>query len=92
MPDQEAKAGSAASAKTSANTLTAAMIVGAIMLVVVGTMLPALAGLTDPEATWIPLVFYALAAAEVLIAFYLRAMIKRTQRSKASSGGTIQRQ
>ncbi len=74
------------------NILAAAMIFGAVLTAGIGTMVPSLAGMTGPEATWIRLLFYAIAATEVILALWLRSRIIKAQRPPAKSGGTIQRQ
>lgn len=95
MTDRNMKTGSAAAAnplvRINANVLTAAMIVGAIMLAVIGAMLPDWVGLPGPETRWLSYGFYVLAAGEVLLAFYLRAMIRKAQKSAAARGGIIER-
>lgn len=73
------------------NVLAGAMIVGAILVAVIGTLMPSLVELTGPEAIWIPVIFYGIAAFEVVIALYLRARLLKARRP-LSSGGTIQRQ
>jgi hypothetical protein len=87
MPDRKNQP--AALAKVNANAVAGAMIIGAAMLVFVGAMLPGWAQFSGPEATWLSIAFYVLAAAEVGIAFYLRAFIRKAQRSPNS--GVIQR-
>jgi len=79
MPDQKNQ--SAALAKVIANAVAGAMIIGAAMLVFVGMMMPGWAQFSGPEATWLSIAFYVVAAAEVGIAFYLRAFIRKAQRS-----------
>lgn len=74
------------------NVLAAAMIFGAILTAGVGTMVPGLAELTGPEASWIPWLFYAAAAIEVILALWLRARLLKVQGPARPSGGTIQRQ
>ena len=75
MPDRKNQP--AALAKVNANAVAGAMIIGAAMLVFVGAMLPGWAQFSGPEATWLS------------IAFYLRAFIRKAQRSPNS--GVIQR-
>lgn len=74
------------------NIVAGAMIVGAIVIAVIGTMTPSLLELAGPEATWVPLLFYGVAAFEVVMALYLRARLIKAQRPPAATGGTIQRQ
>lgn len=71
--------------------LMASMLVGALMIAVIGTLLPDWAGLTGTPAVVIPLVFYAVAAVDVAIALWLRARLKKAQQSSARSGGPVQR-
>jgi hypothetical protein len=71
--------------------VTAAILVGAAMIAAIGTFVPELTGMTGPEALWIRLVFYLVAAADVGIALWLRARIRRAQRTDRD-GGTVQRQ
>lgn len=77
--------------KVNADLVMAMVVAGAIVLAVFGTFLPSLAALDGPEATWIPLMFYAFAIIDIGIAFYLRSVIKKAQRSSAG-GTTVQRQ
>jgi hypothetical protein len=77
--------------KANPNIVTGAVIAGAILLALVGAMLPGWAGMAGPEATWIPLVFYALAVVDVGIALYLRSFLRKLKRDRAA-GGTIRRQ
>jgi hypothetical protein len=95
MTERNAKTGSAAAnplVGINANVLTAAMILGAGLLAFIGAMLPDWVGLPGPETRWLSYAFYVLAAGEVLLAFYLRAMIRKAQKSAAKGGGTIERQ
>lgn len=80
-----------APAKVNPNIVPGAMIVGAIITAVIGALMPNLIGLTGPEATWIPLVFYAIAALEIGIALFFRRHLIRTQQGQRP-GGTIERQ
>lgn len=91
MPSQDTDGKPADLSHVNANAVTAAMFVFAVMLAFVGTMVPDWAGMTGPEATWIPFVFYAMAIADVGVALYLRHFIRKAQRNNAP-GGTIQRQ
>ena len=74
------------------NILAAAMIFGAILIAVIGTMAPALAGITGPEAAWIPFLFYAVAAVEVALALWLRARLIKARDAARPGGGAVQRQ
>ncbi len=73
------------------NVLFAAMIFGAILVAVIGTTVPALAGITGPEAAWIPFLFYAVAAVEVILALWLRARLIKARDRARPGGGTVQR-
>lgn len=69
--------------------LLAALLAGACLVAVIGTLLPGLIGLSGPPAIIIPLVFYAIAAIDVGIAFWLRARLRKAGQSKS---GPVQRQ
>jgi hypothetical protein len=71
--------------------LVAAILAGAAIIAVIGTFLPDLIGMTGPEAIWVRVVFYAVAAADVGIALWLRARIRRI-RQEGQGAGTVQRQ
>jgi hypothetical protein len=62
---------------------------GAVIIAAVGTFLPGLIGLSGTPAIIIPLVFYAVAAIDVGVAFWLRAKIRAARRQ---SGSPVQRQ
>lgn len=68
--------------------VVAAILVGAALIAVIGTFVPDLIGMTGPEALWVRLAFYAVAAADVGIALWLRARIRRARQGPA---GTVQR-
>jgi hypothetical protein len=61
----------------------------ALMLVVLGTILPDMAELPEPFGLVMRLVLYAVAAGDVVLAFWFRSRMKKT---RAGTGGTIQRQ
>ncbi|WP_119302628.1 hypothetical protein [Dongia deserti] len=85
MPDQTRKPPS------SVATITmAAVLVGAVITAAIGAFLPGLIGLTGTPAIVLQLVFYAVAAIDVAIAFWLRARIRKAASSR--TGGTVQRQ
>lgn len=67
----------------------AAILLGAVILAVIGTFLPDLIGLTGWPAIAMRLVFYAIAAIDVAIAFWLRARIRK---AGSRGSGTVQRQ
>ena len=73
------------------NLLAGAMIFGAVLTAVIGTAVPALAEMTGPEATWIPFVFYAIAALEVILAMWLRARLIKALGAARPGAGTVQR-
>ena len=56
-----------------ATIVMAAILVGAVMIAVIGTFLPGWVGLTGGPAIAMQLVFYAIAAVDVAVAFWLRA-------------------
>lgn len=81
MPDDNAKAPN----NTAATVLTAAIISGAVIIAALGTFLPDLIGLEGTPAMIVRLVFYAVAAIDVAIAFWLRARIAK---ARQTGGGT----
>lgn len=70
--------------------VTAAILVGAVMIAVIGTFLPGWAGLTGMPAVALQLVFYAIAAIDVAIALWLRARLRKARRPDDS--GPVRRQ
>jgi len=62
---------------------------GAVIIAAIGTFLPGLIGLSGTPAIIIPPVFYAVAAIDVGVAFWLRAKIRAARRQ---SGSPVQRQ
>jgi len=83
------------SSRTAPMVVVASVLAGAVFVAIFGTLLPTLAGITGAPATWIPIVFYAVAVADVLIALWLwrklKAMLPRRRtagRCSASSGGS----
>lgn len=68
--------------------VVAAILVGAVLIAAIGTFVPDLIGMTGPEAVWVRLVFYVVAAVDVGLALWLRARIRRAQQR---GGGTVQR-
>jgi hypothetical protein len=83
MPDDSAKAPS------SASILTAAIVSGALFVAVVGTFLPDVIGLEGVPALVFRLVFYAVAAVDVAIAFWLRGRINKARQARGR-GNTVQ--
>ena len=75
----------------SASVVTAAVISGAVIIAVLGTFLPDLIGLEGTPALVIRLVFYAVAAIDVAIAFWLRARIAKARQASSRGGNTVHR-
>ena len=75
----------------SASVLTAAVISGAVIIAVLGTFLPDLIGLEGTPALALRLVFYAVAALDVAIAFWLRARINKARQASGRSDNTVHR-
>jgi hypothetical protein len=84
MPDDKTKAPNPAAT----SVLTAAIISGAVIIAAIGTFLPDLIGLEGTPAIVLRLVFYAVAAIDVAVAFWLRARLAKTRQA---GGGTVQR-
>jgi hypothetical protein len=76
-------------APNSASILTAAILSGAVIIAVLGTFLPDLIGMEGTPALALRLVFYAVAAIDVAIAFWLRGRIGKAR--QARSGNSVQR-
>lgn len=74
-----------------ARAVLIAVLFGAVMIAIIGTFVPDLAGFEGPEAVWIRVVFYVVAALDVAIAFWLRARLRKAKQG-ANHGGTVQRQ
>jgi len=85
MPD------TAPSSPDSARAVVVAVLFGAVLVAIIGTFVPNLAGFEGPEAVWIRVVFYVVAVLDVVIAFWLRAKLSKAKRG-ANQGGTVQRQ
>ena len=85
MPDDSAKA------PNSATVVMAAVISGAVIIAVLGTFLPDLIGMEGTPALVLRLVFYAVAAIDVAIAFWLRARIAKARQAGGRSGNTVHR-
>lgn len=71
--------------------LPAAMFASAIIFAIMGTVLPSWLEFPEPAGLILRVAFYAVAAVDIAIAFWLRARLKKAQRA-ARSGGTVQRQ
>jgi len=80
-------------APTSATSgvLTAAILSGAVIIAAIGTFLPDLIGMEGTPALVLRLVFYAVAAIDVAIAFWLRARINKARQASGRSGSTVHR-
>lgn len=91
MPDETASPAPAAAADPAINILTGVLIGGAVLIAILGTLLPGWLGMTGSIGLVLSLAFYAVAATDVAIAFWLRARMKKAPRMTAP-GGTVQRQ
>ncbi len=78
-------------APNSATVVMAAVMSGAVIIAVLGTFLPDLIGMEGTPALVLRLVFYAVAAIDVAIAFWLRARIAKARRASGRSGNTVHR-
>ena len=78
-------------APNSATVVMAAVISGAVIIAALGTFLPDLIGMEGTPALVLRLVFYAVAAIDVAIAFWLRARITKAQQTSGRSGNTVHR-
>ncbi|HEX6120623.1 MAG TPA: hypothetical protein VFZ03_14335 [Dongiaceae bacterium] len=65
------KPGSAGGARTVPAIVAVSVLAGAAMVAIVGTLLPGWVGITGAPAIWIPIVFYAVALIDVLVARWL---------------------
>jgi hypothetical protein len=75
------------------NFVVGAMIVGAIIFAAMGTWMPGALDLTGPDTTIMRLTLYGMAVADVAVALFLRAQMRKARRgSDAKPGGTVQRQ
>jgi protein-S-isoprenylcysteine O-methyltransferase Ste14 len=79
------------SARPAPIAVVASVLAGAVLVAVIGTLLPGLAGITGAPAIWIPIVFYAVAVVDVLIALWLWRRLKAMRQSSAHSSGPVQR-
>jgi hypothetical protein len=73
-------------AKSTPIVLVASVLVGAVLVATIGTLVPGLAGITGAPAFWIPVVFYAIAVADVLVALWLWRKLKAMRPSSHGSG------
>jgi hypothetical protein len=89
MPDDSSKA------PNSATVVMAAVISGAVIIAVLGTFLPDLIGMEGTPALVLRLVFYAVAAIDVAIAFWLRRRIAKARQMDVGArrqSGPVERQ
>lgn len=77
------------SSKPANPAIIVVLLFSAVMLVVLGTILPGMMELPEPGGLIMRLALYAAAAGDVAIALWFRSRMKRT---RAGTGGTIQRQ
>ena len=77
-------------APNSALVLWAAIVSGAVIIAVLGTFLPDLIGIEGTPALIFRLVFYAVAAIDVAIAFWLRGRINKARQARGRRDNTIQ--
>ena len=84
MPDHSAKA------PNSASILTAAILSGALVIAAVGTFLPDLIGMDGTPGLVLRLVFYAVAAVDVAVAFWLRGRINKARQASGRRDNTVQ--
>jgi hypothetical protein len=68
----------------------ATVLVGAVMIAAIGTLLPGWLGLTGAPALIIALAFYAVAAVDVAIAFWLRGRVNKARQAGGRRGSTVQ--
>lgn len=92
MADRNPNPAPAPAPRAASTILTASILSGAVIIAAVGTFLPGLLGLSGAAAIIVPLVFYAVAAIDVGLAFWLRARLKKALLSSSQGGGTVQRQ
>jgi hypothetical protein len=78
-------------APNSATVVMAAVMSGAVIIAVLGTFLPDLIGFEGTPAIILRLAFYAVAAIDVAIAFWLRARIAKARQASGRSGNTVHR-
>ena len=70
-----------------APAITVSILAGAALIAIVGTLLPGWVGITGAPATWIPIVFYAVALIDVLVAVWLWRRVQAARRGQ----GPVQR-
>jgi len=77
--------------KTAPAVLVASVLAGAAFVAIIGTLLPGLIGITGAAAIWIPIVFYAVAVADVLVALWLWRKLKTMRQPSQQGSGPVQR-
>jgi len=85
MPDDSAKV------PNSASILTAAILSGALVIAVIGTFLPDLIGMDGTPGLVLRLVFYAVAAVDVAVAFWLRGRINKARQARGRGDNIVHR-
>jgi membrane protein implicated in regulation of membrane protease activity len=85
MPDQP----DARPPNATGTIVTAAILSGAVMIALIGTFVSGWIGLSGTPAIALQLAFYAVAALDVAIAFWLRAKLRK---ARNADGGAVQRQ
>jgi fucose permease len=88
MPNDTPKVSPQAASPQAASILMATIIGGAVIIALVGTFVPAWIGLEGTPALVMQLAFYAVAALDVGVAFWLRARLRKARQT----GGAVQRQ
>lgn len=73
-----------------AGIVTGAILAGAAIIAILGTVLPGIIGLAGTPAIVMQVAFYAVAVVDVVIALWLRARLRKARSSR--SGATVQRQ
>jgi len=83
---QDQNRASANLAKVNANAVCAALIVGAVLNLIMGAMLPRwIAASNQSMASWLSIAFYVSAPLAIGLGFYLRAAIRKAQNSTSSN-------
>jgi hypothetical protein len=83
MPDDRSKA------PNSATVVVATVISGAVIIAALGTFLPDLIGMEGTPALVLRLVFYAVAAIDVAVAFWLRGRIAKARQASGRNGNSV---
>lgn len=77
------------SSKPASPAIIVVLLFCAFLLAVLGTILPGMAELPEPFGLIMRLALYVAAAGDVALALWFRSRMKKT---RAATGGTIQRQ